>query len=106
MIFISWKEFAAQLSESESSAKRRRHTDSYFPLKVQLSPHRVAFRADHCDAFLELLYLRSRWLHGDFVEARMRVLEAFLRGDADLDEGAGDAPGERRQHEEAAPAAE
>ena len=105
MIFISWKEFAAQLSESESSVKRREHADSYFPLKVQLSPHRVAFRADHCTAYLELLYLRTRWLRGDFVEARMRVLEAFLRGDEDLDEGAADTAVAHHQHAEA-PAAE
>jgi hypothetical protein len=104
MAFRTWKEFAAQLKESLSSLKRRAAEDpEFFPTKIELSPgHRVAFRADQCDAYEELLFVRQLELQGHYVSQRKRELEAILRGDAFMDESAAGAEADRRRRETAA----
>ena len=43
MRYITWREFAARLSVSISTAKRLYAEDPDFPRKVRLSPKRVGF---------------------------------------------------------------
>jgi len=102
MAFRTWRQFAQQLNESQSSTKRRAADDPDFPIKVQTSPHRVAFPDAQCDAYEQLLVVRQLELQGHYVSRRKAELLAILHGDEFKDESA--AAEEADRHREVAAA--
>ncbi len=55
MIFKSWKQRAADRGTSVSTEKRIAAADPRYPKLVQMTPGRVAFVADECDAYDAIL---------------------------------------------------